>query len=491
MIDLQKAGFQYEKSERKSIHAISCSVRKGEIIVVTGESGCGKSTLLRCINGLCPGFYEGLVDGNIFIMNRNCSDMSVGDISRLVGTVFQNPENQFFTLDVLSDLVFGCENFGIAKAEIERKLDYVVNLLKIKPFLGRKLAELSGGEKQKIAIASALMMETEILLMDEPSANLDYQSIQLLRETIAVLKSRGYTLLIAEHRLYYLNDLIDRLLIMADGTIRQTCSRKQLKSLGDSMLHAQGIRGINLFQHGAPLISLNKKRDQGTVLLSLQNISFGYDRKKKILHDISLDIRNGDQVALLGKNGCGKSTLAKVLCGLLNENGGKIVFQGENQPAKKRTQQISYVMQNVDFQLFGCSLYDDLLLGSENIPNVDMKIKEALAKLNLLNMIDDHPMTLSMGQKQRLIIASSYILRKRISIFDEPTSGLDYRSMKTVCSLISSFAGDQNASIVISHDYEFIMNSCNRVVLLENGRIAEDFQLSNRMQLEHIFKERL
>ena len=133
----------------------------------------------------------------------------------------------------------------------------------------------------------------------------------------------------------------------------------------------------------------------------------------------------------------------------------------------------------------------DLLLGSENIPNVDMKIKEALAKLNLLNMIDDHPMTLSMGQKQRLIIASSYILRKRISIFDEPTSGLDYRSMKTVCSLISSFAGDQNASIVISHDYEFIMNSCNRVVLLENGRIAEDFQLSNRMQLEHIFKERL
>ena len=125
--------------------------------------------------------------------------------------------------------------------------------------------------------------------------------------------------------------------------------------------------------------------------MSLQNISFGYDRKKKILHDISLDIRNGDQVALLGKNGCGKSTLAKVLCGLLNENGGKIVFQGEKQPAKKRTQQISYVMQNVDFQLFGCSLYDDLLLGSENIPNVDMKIKEALAKLNLLNMIDDHP----------------------------------------------------------------------------------------------------
>ena len=148
-------------------------------------------------------------------------------------------------------------------------------------------------------------------------------------------------------------------------------------------------------------------------------------------------------------------------------------------------------MQNVDFQIFGCSLYDDLLLGNEKVEQIDVKIKQILAEFNLLNLIDEHPMTLSMGQKQRLIIASSYILEKTISIFDEPTSGLDYRNMKSVCSLINSFTGTKNASIIISHDYEFIMNSCNRVVLLENGRIAEDFPLNNNEQLTKIFKERL
>lgn len=148
-------------------------------------------------------------------------------------------------------------------------------------------------------------------------------------------------------------------------------------------------------------------------------------------------------------------------------------------------------MQNVDFQIFGCSLYDDLLLGNEKVKQIDVKIKQILAEFNLLNLIDEHPMTLSMGQKQRLIIASSYILEKTISIFDEPTSGLDYRNMKSVCLLINSFTGTKNASIIISHDYEFIMNSCNRVVLLENGRIAEDFPLNNNEKLTKIFKERL
>lgn len=213
--------------------------------------------------------------------------------------------------------------------------------------------------------------------------------------------------------------------------------------------------------------------------------------KKKLLQNINIDIRSGDRIALLGKNGSGKSTLAKIICGLRKESSGQIVFCEKKLPTKNRNLNISYVMQNVDFQIFGCSLYDDLLLGNEKVKQIDVKIKQILAEFNLLNLIDEHPMTLSMGQKQRLIIASSYILEKTISIFDEPTSGLDYRNMKSVCSLINSFTGTKNASIIISHDYEFIMNSCNRVVLLENGRIAEDFPLNNNEQLTKIFKERL
>ena len=202
MIDLQNVGFCYEGKERKSIKENSIFISKGEVVVITGESGCGKSTLLRCINGLCPTLYEGIPEGEIFISNKKRSEMNIGNISQIVSTVFENPENQFFTLDVLSDMVFSCENFGIEKEDIVRKLHYVVDLLQIEHFLNKQFSELSGGEKQKIALASALMLETQILLMDEPSANLDYQSIQLLRETILKLKSIGYTILISEHRLY-------------------------------------------------------------------------------------------------------------------------------------------------------------------------------------------------------------------------------------------------------------------------------------------------
>ena len=182
MIDLQNVGFCYEGKERKSIKENSIFISKGEVVVITGESGCGKSTLLRCINGLCPILYEGIPEGEIFISNKKRSEMNIGNISQIVSTVFQNPENQFFTLDVLSDMVFSCENFGIEKEDIVRKLHYVVDLLQIEHFLNKQFSELSGGEKQKIALASALMLETQILLMDEPSANLDYQSIQLLRK---------------------------------------------------------------------------------------------------------------------------------------------------------------------------------------------------------------------------------------------------------------------------------------------------------------------
>ena len=322
--------------------------------------------------------------------------MNIGNISQIVSTVFQNPENQFFTLDVLSDMVFSCENFGIEKEDIVRKLHYVVDLLQIEHFLNKQFSELSGGEKQKIALASALMLETQILLMDEFSVNLDYQSIQLLRETIFKLKSIGYTILISEHRLYYLKDICDKLFIMADGSVKQRYYGEQLVSLGDSFLHEQGIRGINLFQSDMDS-NIHNKAHSPKILLSLQNISFTYDSEKKLLQNINIDIRSGDRIALLGKNGSGKSTLAKIICGLRKENSGQIVFCEKNLPTKNRNLNISYVMQNVDFQIFGCSLYDDLLLGNEKVEQIDVKIKQILAEFNLLNLIDEHPMTLSMG----------------------------------------------------------------------------------------------
>ena len=489
MIDLQNVGFQYKEQGRRSICGNTCTIHRGEVVIIAGESGCGKSTLLRALNGLCPHFYEGETAGKVLLGGKNCRDMRIGDISRMAATVFQNPDHQFFTLDVLSDLVFSCENFGVGPKEIERRLRSVTKLLQLERFLGRKLSALSGGEKQRIAIASALMLKTDILLMDEPSANLDYPSIEELRDLLALLKAHGCTIVVAEHRLYYLCGIADRLFLMQDGTIRRVYEGAVLSSLSNDALHEAGVRGVDPFGETDVVQPLAKRT--AAPLLSLADISFGYAHGEDVLQGLSLDIHAGDRVALLGRNGCGKSTLAKVICGLLKERAGEVRAAGEALPCGRRSRAVSYVMQNVDFQLFGSSVYNDLLLGAEGAADIDARIRKVLDDFRLTPWLDEHPTRLSMGQKQRLVIAGACLLGKRVGIFDEPTSGLDYRNMRTVCSLIGEFTGEDGAAVIITHDVEFVMNSCNRVVLLEDGRIAEDFPLAADGALKRIFTERL
>ena len=230
----------------------------------------------------------------------------------------------------------------------------------------------------------------------------------------------------------------------------------------------------------------------GDELVELEQVSFRYEEMEtEALRNISLKVDRGKCVVISGNSGCGKTTLGKILCGLKKEQSGTVLLDGRAFPARVRSKTAGYVMQNVDFQLFGCSVYDDLLLGNEALPDKENRIQTVLEKLSLSALQEQHPTTLSMGQKQRLVVASSFLQNKRLTIFDEPTSGLDYGSMKNVCTLIDSVTGDSNASVIITHDYEFIVNACNRAVLLEDGRIKEDFQLNGTIQLEHIFKERL
>lgn len=490
MINFKNLSYTYLGQETECIKSNSLIAKDGEVVVITGESGCGKSTVLRCINGLGTEFYEGILDGEIIADGHDCLGMHICDISKIVSTVFQNPDNQFFTLDVLSDLVFGCENFSVSREEITERLERIIDLLDIRIFIGRRFSELSGGEKQKIAIASALMLNSKNLLMDEPSASLDYHSIELLGTLVLKLKHAGYTVIIAEHRLYYLKDIIDKLVIMKDGTIKEKYYKDEITRLDDSTLHELGIRGINIFEN--PYSNLYfKTRSNPMEIATLSNVSFYYKSDKKVLKSIDLQIYQGDRIAIIGKNGSGKTTLAKLISGLCKEKSGVILFNGKRESAKKRSEKVSYVMQNVDFQIFGSSVYNDLLLGNETRDEIDSKIHTILNSLNLSDSINDHPMTLSIGQKQRLIVASSCILNKQLSIFDEPTSGLDYKNMKSVCEAIKFYVGENNASIIITHDYEFILNSCNRVILLEDGYITEDFRLYDCKKLRKIFLERL
>ncbi|EPF29088.1 energy-coupling factor ABC transporter ATP-binding protein [Treponema medium] len=491
MINLNDVSYKYNDATAQAIRHISLSVKKGELVAITGKSGCGKTTLFRCMNGLCPHFYEGEITGSLTLNGNALSSMHICDISNIVASVFQNSESQFFTTDVLSDLVYPCENYGIEKEEIQERLHRVKKLLSLEPLLNRKLSELSGGEKQKIAIASVLMLDTRVVLMDEPSSNLDYRSVELLTQILAQLKLKDYTILIIEHRLHYLAELCDRLIVMKNGSIVREYEKASLRTIGNDELHKQGLRSLHLFQNNCNTLISPQRQHTDKPLLVLHDIHFSYQKNAEVLKGIHLSIYPGDKIALIGKNGCGKTTLGKILCGLKREKSGNLLFDGSVFPAKVRSKAVGYVMQNVDFQLFGCSVYDDLLLGNEATPDRENRIQAVLAKLGLSDLQEQHPTTLSMGQKQRLVVAASFLQKKRLTIFDEPTSGLDYGSMKNVCTLIDLITGDSNASVIITHDYEFIVNVCNRAVLLEDGQIKEDFQLNGTMQLEHIFKERL
>lgn len=488
MIRLEKLSYRYKDNKFKTIGEVNISIKKGEFVVITGRSGSGKSTLFRCINGLCPLFFGGKKSGNIYLNDKNIAQFRICDISKMVSSVFQNPENQFFTADVLSDLVYACENYEIPKHEIKQRMRDIVSLLSLNNIIERKLSDLSGGEKQKIAIASILMLNTNILLLDEPSSNLDYQSIILLSEILEKLKAGGYTIIVIEHRLFYMKKLCDKLIVMEHGKISGVYGKPELKTMNNDMLHEKGLRGINLFQN----VVRDPPKDRfNEPLLELKDITFGYKKEREILKGVSFSVFPGDKVALLGKNGCGKTTLAKILCGLRKEQGGSVTFDGKSLITKERSKTTSYVMQNVDFQLFGYSVYNDLLLGNEGQTDIESKIQKVLDILNLSDMKEQHPTVLSTGQKQRLVIAASYLLNKRVNIFDEPTSGLDYDNMQKVCDLIDSITGNKNASIIITHDYEFILSVCNRVILLEDGKISKDFYLRNAEQLNVIFKENL
>ena len=318
-----------------------------------------------------------------------------------------------------------------------------------------------------------------------------HQSVELLTQILAQLKLKGYTILIIEHRLHYLAELCDRLIVMENGSIVREYEKDSLRTIGNDEFHKQGLRGLHIFQNHRNTLITPQRQHKDEALVVLHDIHFGYRKNTEVLKGIHLSIYPGDKIALIGKNGCGKTTLGKILCGLKKEQSGTVLLDGRAFPARVRSKTAGYVMQNVDFQLFGCSVYDDLLLGNEALPDKENRIQTVLEKLSFSALQEQHPTTLSMGQKQRLVVAASFLQNKRLAIFDEPTSGLDYGSMRNVCALIDSITGKTNASVIITHDYEFILNTCNRAVLLEDGQIKEDFQLNGTMQLEYIFKERL
>lgn len=483
MIHFENVSFSYKESmQHGGLENIDMTIKKGECILLCGRSGCGKTTLTRIVNGLIPYFYPGEMIGTTYVDGENVQELPMYEISERVGSVFQNPRSQFFNVDTDSEIAFGMENLTWPREKMKKRIEETNRDLDISHLIGRSIFELSGGEKQKVAFASIYAMSPDVYLLDEPSSNLDMDAIEDLRKMLVFLKKQGKTILIAEHRIYYLKELVDRIAYMEDGKITKLYSTEQFLSIGNKQRHKMGLRAPDLRK----ICFMEKNKVKTTPVLDIKELSLYY-KKKSIIENINLTISPGEIVGIIGHNGAGKSTFSRSICGLHKNHTGKILWQGKETNDKNRLKLSYMVMQDVGYQLFADTLEKECVFGIKH-PDLE-KAKQAMKRLGIYEYRDYHPNTLSGGQKQRAAVAVSMVCKKDILIFDEPTSGLDYDSMIQVSGLFQILSEMGKVIFVVSHDYEFLAAACTRIVHLDQGKLLEDYALTlnNQQRLRDFF----
>lgn len=502
MIELNNVSFQYAGNTQECLRNIDLHIQDGECVLLCGGSGCGKTTILRLINGLIPDYFDGELSGNVLYNGSDISDMEMYERSRFVGSVFQNPRTQFFNVDTDSEIAFGMENLAMSPEVMKARMDDTTHRLRLAPLRGRSIFELSGGEKQRIAFASVYAMNPDVFLLDEPSSNLDLESIDELRLQIRTIKDQGKTILISEHRIYYLMDLVDRIVFIEDGRIQEILTPGELT---EEKRLALGLRCTTkeAVQIPAPRrqpettcpdtassdttshdtassdTASHDTTNHDTVSSDTARFTLRIDDlslmrgKRALQKGLSMETHTGDVIGIIGPNGSGKTTLLRTLCGLHKEYSGRISLDGKGLK-KKELNKLSYlVMQDVNYELFADSVANECRLG---LPDVsDELVNVTLTELGLHAYRNRHPATLSGGQKQKVAVAVSKTCHKKLLMFDEPTSGLDYQSMLQVTELIRHVAEDAIVFIV-SHDPEFLNLVCTQIYKLNKENDNEEEQ---------------
>lgn len=460
MIQIDQVSFGYT-GEQNTLQDFSLSIKPGECILLCGESGCGKTTVTKLINGLIPHFTENSVlTGRVLVDEQKVADAELYELAKHIGSVFQNPKSQFFNLDTDSELAFGLENEGVPPEQIKSRLQTIVKELKIRNLLNRNIFSLSGGEKQILAFASVYAMNPAVFVLDEPTANLDDEAIERLRDQIGLLKEQGHTVIIAEHRLYFLKKLIDRAVYIKDGRLIQSFTRAEFFGISENERLRMGLRSLGPTELHLPLVGKETENSGVTV----ENLTCGYKKGQPVFENLSFSILSGQVLAVTGVNGIGKTTLTRCLCGLLKEQSGWIMIDGRKVNAKERRKKSFLVMQDVNHQLF----YDSIWNECKQVAGEDCaKIEHVLKSFDLLELREQHPMSLSGGQKQRLAVATAMLSDRRLLIFDEPTSGLDQRHMREVSLIMRKLAEQGHMIMVVSHDKEFMQETCDKVLRLE------------------------
>ena len=470
IIQISNVSFQYENSEKGALHDVSLTVEPGECILLCGESGCGKTTITRLLNGLIPHFYEGTLNGMVEVCGLKIQEEELYTIAEKVGSVFQNPRSQFFCLDTTSEVAFGCENMGLSEDEIKQRIAKVTRELKMENLMGRNIFKLSGGEKQRVACASVSAMQPEIFVLDEPTSNMDLDAIEELKKTLLFWKKQGKTIVIAEHRLYWLKYICDRVIYMEEGHIVSDLPMKTFVTFSEDRIKAMGLRGLSLSQPEFP-----EKPEKSGKTITFKNYHFNYE-KEEVLHMSDVTVPAESIIAVTGHNGAGKSTFLRCLCGLEKKFKGHTVLDDANLSGRQMLKNCYMVMQDVNHQLFCETVEEEIQLGMAE-EKAD-KVSDLLRELDLAGFRERHPMSLSGGQKQRVAIASAVLAEKSVLIFDEPTSGLDYKHMRQTAGLFQRLKERKKTMFIITHDPELIVMCCTHVLHIEHGEVEEFYPLT-------------
>jgi energy-coupling factor transporter ATP-binding protein EcfA2 len=483
---VQDLSFRYRDRQELSIQDIAFDMHPGELLLLAGASGSGKTTLIRCINGLNPRSYKGELGGKVLLNGQDNRGLSLARISQMVGTVLQDPERQILGTRVLNEVAFGLENLGLSRPEIRQRASESLEYLGIAHLSGRETFNLSGGEKQKVALAGVLAMRPNILLLDEPLASLDPASSQEALRLVRRLVDEGMTVLMVEHRV---EDVLkigpERVMFMMDGKIRYLGAAQGLNKAVD--YHEVKLPASMIIERAAddpppqPLEILpGSAQAEPAVLVQFENVVFGYEREVDVLQGVNLSLRRGDVVAILGPNGAGKTTLVKHAIGLLKPKSGRVLVNGQDTQKLSVAQianTLGYVFQSPSHMLFAQTVHDELAFGPTNLGHkpetIEKEVQDAIEIVNLTGREKDPPLALSFGQQKRVSIAAILAMRSRILVMDEPTAGQDYKNYMDFMDAILQLPSFE-AILFITHDIDIAVIFANRVLLVDQGRIVAD-----------------
>lgn len=512
IIEFTNFTFQYFSQAEPTLHDINLKISTGQKILIVGPSGSGKSTLGHCLNGLIPFSYKGEIHGSLKINGQETSTLDIFKLSKTIGTVLQDSDAQFVGLTVGEDIAFALENDNIPTDEMHQRVRKVAQMVDMQNWLTSSPFELSGGQKQRTSLAGVLIDDVDILLFDEPLANLDPATGKTAIEIIDdIHKQSSKTILIIEHRLEdVLHRDVDRVIVINDGRIIADMDAHSL--VASDILLKTGIReplyvtalkyaGVQVTEamQAGHIETLKKELSQDALqiwyrgiqptkhlnthqsILKMEDISFSYDGLHRVLENINIDIQDGEMVSIVGKNGAGKSTLSKLLCGFEKEDSGRILYRGEDiktKSIKERAEIIGLVMQNPNQMISKPMIFDEVALGLRlrQVPEdeISVRVEKVLKVCGLAPFIEWPISALSYGQKKRVTIASILVLDPRILILDEPTAGQDFRHYTEIMEFLVEINKLGVTIILITHDMHLMLEYTPRAIVLVDGRKIAD-----------------